>query len=525
MQWGILNNLIGVRHRVPHIKLPDALVSEESAAFHFWRDAMRRVSGRGTALGGIQTPDANPIMHYHYHRSEAGLEYLFGFTKANAYLWNEALQQWDLFFTCVSDCTTWSTETFGTYVVATNNLDLVQYWSDTTPAVVFAPIGGVDGILYNATDYLTKAAVVKKHWNYLHLMNVEKNGVRYSNYDQWCDAGDATSWREDHPTGGDANYRALGPNDTIIGAGIYNVQGANQLIVFTDNTVNAAWLVEDDLVYEAHDLLTSTGVSSADSIVQTPDGNLYYLSGNKQGIREIRKVYDVTSLSYDIQPTLNMIPANLASGASAAYVAEYQEIWWAIPSTSASTGNDLVLIYNLGAGAWQPNLPISIVAFGFYRQQSAVYIDSISTLIDDLTGTIDSMSPSLGEPQLLCSDDGYTWHVVSDAHDKGADLSGQLVLAITFGATINEYKRIHGAWFYFESSAGTSFTATISLRAGDGAQYTNLGTVSIAGDGRLVRQWLLMDEEIRDGHLKIAVSNPCDFLGVVFDYDPRGSNE
>jgi len=523
-RFGILGDLVGQRVDFPSIKLPDVLVSEESRSVMYFRGAMRRLPGRMAAMAGAQTLDGFPILRYHYHESVAGLEYVFGFTKAHAYLWNEGTSAWDLMFTCASNCLRWSTEDFGEYVVATNNLDKVQYWKDSTPATPFAPLGGVNGICYDTAHYLTKAEYVICHWSYLHLFSTQEDGTDFLNLDRWCSAGDITDWDETHAGGGDANYRELGPNDHITGVGIYDVQGANQLICFTQHSVNAAWLVTDELVYETHEILAQTGCISADSIVQTPDGQLWYMSTDDVGVKQIRRVYDPTPLSYDVQSALDLMHPTLCDYVTGSYIGQFQQIWWSIPSGGASTGNDLVLIYSLQTQTWQSSGPMDIAAFGYWTNQTAIHIDDITTLIDDMSGTIDSYAPVAGVPVLLVSDyDGYTWSISTGTTDKGAAYDGTLVLALNFTPElINRFKRVHGAWFLFLSHAGTAHTAVVSLKSGDSAQYVNKGTVSLDGDGQMVRRWIRFDSHLRYGHLKIIGANPFEFVGCIMDYDFTG---
>lgn len=524
MRFGIVSNLVGQRAGTPHVRLPQGLVNEESEWLYYWRDACRSMPGRAAALSSARTPDTYPILRYHYHQASDGTDYLFAFTKAHGYVWGGS--SWTLMFTCGSDCTAWSTENFGQYVVATNNLDLVQYWDDANPAGSFAPLGGVSGILYDATHYITRAKVVFRHWNYLHLMDVTKDGTRYRNIDQWCDAGDMSSWREDHPSGGDANFRELGPNDNIVGAGIYDVQGANQLIVFTQHTANAAWLVTDDLVYESHDILSATGCAGADTIVNAPDGQLYYISTDDDGIREVRRVYDPNPLSYDIQSTLDLMHPTLCSNAAATYMGQFRQIWWSVPGNGASTGNDLVLVYSLETQTWQPDLPMDIAAFGYYTLQAATHIDDMADVVDTVLGRVDSYAPAPGAPLSIVSDyNGYTWSTGTGDTDKAIARTSQLVLSTDLspdGGLLNTFKRIHGAWFYFLTHSGTADSVAISVKKGDGAAYTNKGTVTLDGDGQTVRQWLRFDCKTRNLDLKLASTNSFEFIGVVFDFDLCG---
>ena len=520
MRFGLLSDWVGQRSGVPHIKLPQGLVNEESSFVHYWRNAVRRVPGRVAAFDGVQTPDANPILRYHYHRSTAGIDYVFVFTKAHAYLWSGSA--WTLMFTCAKDCDGWSTENFGEYVVATNDLDKVQYWSDATPTVAFANVGGANGINYDGNHYLTRAKLVIRHWHYLHLLSTTEDGTAYKNFDRWCSAGDLTDWNENGE--GDTDYRELGPGDEIVGAGIYNVQGANQLIVFTQQTVNAAWLVTDDLVYESQDILTGTGCPAPDSIVNAPDGQLYYISSDDDGAKEVRRVYDPNPLSYDVQATLDRMHPTLCNKIAASYIGQFQEIWWCIPSSGSSTGNDVVLPFSLMTQTWQPNSPMDICAFGYWTQQTTTYIDEVAEMIDDVIKVVDFYGPVAGQPISLVSDySGYSWSTGSGTTDKEVSYMGQLVLSTDLDPdTLNRFKRLHGAWLYFLAHTGASHTVTVSIRRGESASYVNKGNVSLDGNGQTVRKWLRFDGRTRNLDLKLSASNDFEFLGVIFDYDLCG---
>lgn len=519
-RYGVLSELVGQRSGVPHIRLPDAFVSEESRNMHYWRGAARTTPERIAALSSVAAPDGNPIIRYHYHISTAGLEYAFAFTRAHAYVWSEGTTSFTLMFTCSSNCTRWSTADFGQYVVATNNLDLVQYWDDTTPAVAFAPLGSASGICYDTVHYLTRAEYVIAHYHYLHLLSTTEDGTTYRNIDRWCSAGDLSDWDETHVAGGDANFRELGPNDRITGAGIYDVSGANHLIVFTQHTVNDSWLVTDDIVYEGHDILSQTGCASADSIVQAPDGQLYYMSIDSADVKQIRRVADPNPLSEDIQSTLDLMHPTYCSNVCATYVGQFGEIWWSIPSTGASTTNDKTLVLSLKTMTWQPDLDFGVAAFGYYTKQTAVYIDDMTDLIDSLTEPIDSYAPAAGQPTFLLADySGYSWSVSSTTRTQG----GTLVVALNFNPSeLGQYKRVHGATFLFISRPGTSDTATISLRNADAAAYVNKGTVNLANSGRIVERYIRFDARLRTGHIKVTGSNPFEFLGAIFDYDLSG---
>ena len=516
MQFGIFNEILAQQAGVPSIKLPDGIANAESSFMRYWRGAARRCPGRESILAVM--PDGNAVLRYWYHRSVGRLEYLFAFTQEHAYILSGS--SWVLMFICSLPCSSWSVESFGTYVVATNNLDKVQYWSDTTPATAFAPLGGADGIDYGGGAYVTRAAYVIKHWNYLHLLGTSEDGTQYLNRDRWCSAGDATDF--DATGSGDANYRDLGPNDEIAGAAVYNVQGSNHLIIGTQRSVNAAWLVTDDVVYESQDILTGTGVVPG-SIIPTPDGQVYFFSLDKEGIVEMRRVYDPTILSYDVQTVLDRMHPDLRSSMCATYFGPYRELWWAIPSTGSSTGNDSVLVYSLITESWQPSVPIDISAFGYWTQQTTEYIDDCELIIDEVHELIDSFAPVAGNPLTLVSDyNGYSW-TMTGTQDRDGDYTGALVLSVIIDRqAMNRFMRLHGAWLYFVSHAGTSDTVGISVRTSEKSVYRSLGTVSLDADNPIVRKWIRFDVRTRHFEVKLAAQNPFEFLGILFDYDPTG---
>lgn len=523
-QYGILNDILGTRSGVPHTKLPKALMSSESRWVHYWRNAVRRMPGRSTALEGVQTPDGNPIINHFRHVSLAGTEYLFVFTKAHIYWWDQSNEEFDVMFTCASDCTRWSVADMGQFIVATNDIDKVQYWDDDSPSSLFTNLGGANGIEYATGKFLTKAKYVIRHYNYIHLLSTTEDGTSYPYVDRWSDLGDVESWDQDGA--GDANYRDLDKSVSIRGAGIYEVQGANQLIVFTDSLINAAYLTEDNNVYASSNILVGTGCLSDKSIVKTPDGHLWYLSLEvMSGTVDVRRVYDPNSYSYDISPTLTSMHPTLRDFACGAYVGLYKEIWWCVPGDNDSTANDTVLSISAITIGWNPIATMDIQSFGFYTQQTNTYINDLTDFINDLTDPINSYGSVAGNPIILASDaDGYTWSLASGVQDKGVDYTGELVLASDFGQgqLINRNKRLHGMYVFLETKQGTSYTVTASVREGDVGEYTNIGNITLNGNGKTVRGYIRYNTRLRDGHFKFAATNDFDFLGVVFDFDITG---
>ena len=96
----------------------------------------------------VQTPDENPIIHYHtFTKRSTGTEYSLVFTKAHIYHWNPDTLAFDEKFECSADCENWETVNYNDKVIATNNVDKVLVW--TTAGDFVALDDETNGIEYS----------------------------------------------------------------------------------------------------------------------------------------------------------------------------------------------------------------------------------------------------------------------------------------------------------------------------------------------------------------------------------------
>ena len=149
-KFGIFSPVLGEKKDFPTILLDNVVHVENRNIVtkygEVWRRKMREPDLLGNDGFKTQTPDANPILHYHtFAKRATATQYLLGFTKAHIYLWNPMNKVWDLKWTCASDCLEWDTEDHNDMVIATNNVDKVLYW-DTTGD--FEPLDSASGIEY-----------------------------------------------------------------------------------------------------------------------------------------------------------------------------------------------------------------------------------------------------------------------------------------------------------------------------------------------------------------------------------------
>lgn len=132
-KFGIFSPVSGIQKNIPIIL---ALTPDNINVLLKDGKILRRKMREATLLDDdevkVQTPDANPIIHYHHFvKRSDGSEYLLAFTKAHIYHWNPTSKEFDLKFTCSADCENWETVSYNDKVIATNNVDKVLVW-DTT---------------------------------------------------------------------------------------------------------------------------------------------------------------------------------------------------------------------------------------------------------------------------------------------------------------------------------------------------------------------------------------------------------
>jgi len=521
MKFGIVSDILGQRDDIPTIKLPEAYASGESEWMFYHQGAMRRLPGRRPEfLDGdgapIPMPDSNPVLRWHYHLSASGAEFIHAFTKAHVYQWDGGDKEWDVLFTCGSDCTRWSTADFGPYIVATNNSDKVISWLDTTPATDYAVVGDeTDGIDCGDGVYVTKAEHVLECEGYLFLMATTETGTSRHNRRRWCSWGDLSDWDSSSSKTGDAGWNDLTPGRKITGCGV-STAGGMRLVTFARDLIDVMWLTESDLVWESETLADRIGSVAPDSIVTDADGNLYYLAADNT-----IRVLGGGALSMDLDRTIRNLHPSLLRYTQAAYVAALGQLWWAVPSGPSSTGNDLALIFNVAAGTWH-TAPMDIRAFGGWTGQTSYTIDGIPfPSIDGIEWPYIDWAGQVSQyPFLIASDyTGLAYRCVDAETDKGQAYSGRLVLGTDLAQrrALSEFKRVHGMWLWLEGEDGS---VAVSIRPDGASGYEVVGSVAIPADGQAV--WLPADARFRHCEIKFEASVPFGFVGVIFEYDWDG---
>lgn len=524
-QFAIVGDHFGVREDVPKIKLSTAFLASESENVTYQDGILKRMPGRGLVfvdINGVDipVPDANPVIHWHYHADPAGTQYCFAYTKAHVYLWDNGNRQWDLMFTCSSDCTHWSSASFKDKVISTNNVDLIQQWDEDTPGTAFAAMGDpVLGIDLGGGNYLTAAAYVIVYETYLHFLDTVENGAAYHYRDRWSSRNDETDF--DETGSGDTGSHDLEAGLRIKGAGIYTAGSTSLLCIFTNHNITAAALVEDAIVFRFDEISGSRGAVGPDTIVNDPEGNLYYLGTDWM----IHQVFSEARISDAINATLRGMNRNLAPYVRAGYIENLDQLWWAVPKDSSSTGNDKVVRLNRKTGGWEPSSNMEISSFGRYAVQSDQSIDDIDEVIDEYDHIIDSVENAEGWGFDVVGDySGHGYKVATESTDVGAAFSGSAVIStdLTNGASLNTYKRTEGVCLWFTAEAAENSEVTIAIRTDEDDGFTNYGTVSLYSTKRSVRAWLPIDVRGVQFDIQLSGSNPFGLEGMIWDYSFDG---
>ena len=522
-RFGILSDIMGVGEHKPTVKLPTTLMPESSGVFLRY-GAIKAMPGATNALVDsdgalVQTTDGYPVIHFHRHISGEGVEYLFVYTKAHVYKWDETNKQYDEFFECGSDCTQWNTVSFDNKIISTNNVDKVQVWDESTPATVFAALDGSDGLdLDGGTTYLTAAAYVTGYENYLIFGDTTEGGTHYPNRIRWSTGGDITDY--DATGSGDTGAKDFSAGYGVLkGFGLYTYQGADILVVFKEQTYFPMWLVEDASIWFIGNAQGHVGLLATHSIVNDSEGRLYWI-GSDYAVHRFRGA----ALSGLMDKTLKGISVTYQSTIEAAYIGLYNQIWWSIPSSASSTGNDKIVALNLPDGSWH-SYPFAYRAFGNWSQQSSHTIDGLDALASTIDGldpvhpTIDYVEGMEGYPLDIVSDhSGYVYKAHAGEEDKGASVTRYFVLGtmLSTSLSLHLFKRVMKLKHILLGHS--SGTLNFYAKSDNAADWESLGSISQISTQEVVDVDQVVDLRAKHVLIKGESTDLFDYLGLFFDF-------
>lgn len=494
--------------------------------------AKKSTTGNTPAEGEFWTAErpaissSNKIIKYHLFTNNSGVATLFAFCTKGIYKWNSTLQYWQPWWahgtTLATTATTWSVCSFNGSMYATNNLALasgggVLTGSDTT---LFSPIGSGSGVLYDTGKYVTRASFVIDFENYLFLGNTTEDSTTCPHRLRWCSNGDATDWNTAGT--GDCGFMDVEGPDFLTGAGKY--QGF--LVAFKEKSYHKIWLDTGDLVFNRAAMSREIGCAAPDSIVNGHSGELYFFASDKT-LREI----EFGEMSSTIDKTLKQIPTTQVKLIQGFRDDEYQEVWWSIPYGSTATSNNKIITYD-----GNPRQPIwgtrsyGVPAFANYpvgaSQANLTWADMTTTTWEAIGELAwDDVKSVVGYLQLIgCDTSGNTYVLHQGNTDAGSAFTGYFVLAndLTGGQALLDRKRLLWLTLYFNNGQIDDTVGVYLKRDHEPDWQTVKSALSIYGRNKIFSTRIPVDYQASHYQLKISGTNPFEFIGAIFEYQPVG---
>lgn len=427
--FGIFAPILGIKKDFPTILLDKTVQVDNKNVYRQYGEVKRRLMRKPDMLnsGGTksQTPDANPILHYHtFIKRSTAMQYFLAFTKKNIYCWNVANKVWDLKFTCQSNCTEWDTITYNDKIIATNNVDMVLVW-DTTG--YFMPLQNVTGKdITGATQanpcvitavthgYSTGNRVFIKNVGGMTQINnlqfvitvltvdtFSLDGIDSTAYTTYTSGGTSTKFQGiEHSTGlyltkakyvtTFENYLILGwttengvvypqrerwnciANETdwkSAGSGAKETEGHDRIVGF--KIYDGVLIIFKEKKRIAQTLVPTTAIWNWSVL----PGNIGCMSNHSIVEDADGRVYwladdlsiremQVGEISRDIDPIVKLIEPSVAYLTYGIYIEETGELWWSIPYDN-SLPNKVITCKDLGN--WG-ELNLAVSAFGSYKE-------------------------------------------------------------------------------------------------------------------------------------------------------------
>jgi len=427
--FGVFSPVLGEKKDFPVILLDKTVQTDNRNIYRKYGEVHRRLMRLADMLDSgevkSQTPDGNPIIHYHtFIKRSTGMQYFLCFTKAHIYVWDSTGKEWDLVFTCQSYCTEWDTESYNDKVIATNNVDMVLVWDtsgyfvplqNTTPTVITAAskenpchitaaghglttgdrvfikncggmtqinnlqfvvtvdsvdIFSLDGI--NSTDYTvyTSGGVVVEFQGIEYetgkFLTKSKYVVTFENY---CLLGWTTEDGVIYPQRERWNCIADETDWKSAGSGGCETEGEDRIVGFKiyDGTL---------IIFKEKKRIAQTLVESSDiwHWVTLP-GNIGCLSNHSIVEDADGRVYwlandlsiremEAGEISKDIDPVVKLIEPSVAYLVYGIYIEETGEVWWSIPYITPQP-NKVITVKDLSN--WG-ELDLAVSAFGSYKE-------------------------------------------------------------------------------------------------------------------------------------------------------------
>lgn len=382
--------------------------------------------------------------------------------------------------------------------IATNGIDNLQVYTGSGQA---ADVSGSPPKCRGLTVYE----------NYLVLFDITSGGNRFPQRFQWPNLATTTGWAT-----GDAGSADIDGVGSIKAAG--RIQGF--LIFLSDRSIDKVWLTTAATVFERRRIADGIGCDAGGSVIQTHRGIYFHASDNTF------RFFDGFSwpiISSNVRETaINVHPTYLPN-IQGHFNEEYQLCLWAIPTTDSSGRLDRVLLYDNEEKTWGV-IDVDVVCFGAYEQETTYTWNTLpfSTWDSWAWDRWDSRFGLANSPiDLIGGYDGKVYRFFGAETDDGTAYTGKVTLDVDLGSKDRPHlrKRV----LYIDVYAMREGSGTLSLLASpDYAGFQSLGSVSLDGDGEILKQRLVVDFSAKNFLFQASGANHFRFIGAVFWFVEQG---
>ena len=431
--FGVFSPVLGVKKDYPTILLDKTVQVDNIDIVRKYGEVHRRQMREPDMLSGAgvksQTPDKNPILHYHlFVKRSTAMQYELAFTKANIYCWNTDTKVWDLKFTCSADCTEWDTVSYNDMVIATNYVDMVLKWDttgyfmplqNTTPTTITAAskenpchiTAAGHGLTTGDRVFIKDVVGMTQLNNLQFVVTVDSvdifslDGINSSAYTDYASGGTVVEFQGIEYADGKfltkAKYVTTFENYLQLGYTYEDGASRPQRIRWNDIGDETDWETGDAMsgetegsevivgfkIYWGQLIIFKEKIRIIQKLIATSEvwnwvvlpGAIGCLSNHSIVEDPDGRVYwfanDMTfreieagEISQDIDPIVKLIEPSSAHLVYGAYIEETGEIWWCIPYNNALNNKVITLKVVNGIVKEWGELNLAIPAIGSYKE-------------------------------------------------------------------------------------------------------------------------------------------------------------
>lgn len=402
----------------------------------------------------------------------------------------------------------WSIVVMNEELIATNNgVENIIYWAGTGQ-LADLPFTGI------GTPYKAKRLYVYE--NRLLLLQPIKSGTLYPFTIDWSSLNNSHLWGG---SGSDAGSMKCSEGEGTL-TNCATIQGF--LYVVKENSIIKAWTVTSTDIFNKKLYINGTGSDAPESFIEKDEKAYFW--GSKNVFIEFDGI-GPRVISGPLNSIVKNVNPNYQKYIAGTYVEQYNQILWAIPYSTSTTRNK-VLIFDQDPeeNNWTV-LDIPVSSFGTYDQETTydwatlpfsnwadwswenwMHREGLSTFPLDLSMTTD----------------GKVCQLNASEQDLGSDFTRYFVLSTDFGKRkkLHLFKRLLQIDVYVKKES--TGTLAIGVKRDTEASFQATDGIALTGSEDILIKRLPVDFYAKIFELKFSATTRFRFLGLVCWFDDEG---